>query len=392
MIAPIVAALGCVAWAYLLAARGGFWRAADRDDPPDAIRNLDAWPRVTAVIPARDEAEVIGASLASLLQQDYAHPFPVIVVDDHSSDATAAVARAAQDGTTPSRVTVLCAPALAPGWTGKLSALDHGIRRASASAAPPDYLLLTDADITHAPDTLRMLVGRARSERLLLSSLMAKLDAQSAAERALMPAFVFFFQMLYPFAWVNEPQRAIAAAAGGCMLVDCQALHAAGGLAAIRGELIDDCALARLLKPHGPIRIALTGRVRSTRAYRSFGELRRMIARTAFTQLRFSAWRLVATAAAMLVVFVAPPLFALSSADPLVRALGGIGWACMALAFVPMLRFYRRSPAWALALPAIAAAYLALTFDSAFQHLLGRGGEWKGRVRPRAAATSTGRP
>ena len=386
-----IAALGCVAWLYLLAARGGFWRAGDRDDAPAAIADLDAWPRVTAVVPARDEADVIGANLASLLRQDYPGAFSVIVVDDHSSDGTAAVARAAAGDGTASRVTVLPAPAVEPGWTGKLWALRHGIHHAEDLPASSDYLLLTDADIAHAPDTLRMLVSRARRERLLLSSLMAKLDVQSAAERALIPAFVFFFRMLYPFAWVNGPRCATAAAAGGCMLVDRDALRAAGGLAAIRGELIDDCALARLLKPHGPIRIALTDRVRSTRAYRSVGELRRMIARTAFTQLRFSVWRLLATVFALLVVFVAPPLLALSSADPLVRTLGGLGWACMTLAFVPMLRFYRRSPAWALALPAIAAAYLAFTIDSAFQHLRGRGGEWKGRVRPRAALTPASR-
>jgi hopene-associated glycosyltransferase HpnB len=388
----LIAAIGCVAWLYLLAVRGGFWRVSERDDEPAAVRALDAWPRVTAIVPARDEADVIGANLASLLLQDYPGDFSVIVVDDHSSDATAAVARASGGGATPSRVTVLRAPALEPGWTGKLSALDHGIRHAEARPAPSDYLLLTDADIAHAPDTLRMLVSRARREGLLLSSLMAKLNAQSGAERAMIPAFVFFFRMLYPFAWVNSLRRTSAAAAGGCMLVDRNALHRAGGLAAIRGELIDDCALARLLKPHGPIRIALTDRVRSMRAYRSFGELRRMIARTAFTQLRCSPGRLGATVAAMLVVFVAPPVFALTSADPLVRALGAFAWGCMTLAFVPMLAFYRRSPAWAVALPAIAAAYVALTIDSAFQHLRGRGGEWKGRVRPRAAFDPAGRP
>ena len=388
----LIAALGCAAWLYLLAARGGFWRASDRDDEPAPVRELDAWPPVTAIVPARDEADVIGANLASLLLQDYPGAFSVIVVDDHSSDATAAVACAAGAGATPSCVTVLHAPALEAGWTGKLAALDHGIRHAEGVPAPSDYLLLTDADIAYAPDTLRMLVSAARREGLLLSSLMAKLNAQSGSERAMIPAFVFFFRMLYPFAWVNSPQRKIAAAAGGCMLVDRHALHTAGGLAAIRGELIDDCALARLLKPHGPIRIALTDRVHSTRAYRSFGELRRMIARTAFTELRLSMWRLAATVAAMLVVFVSPPVFALTSADPLVRALGAIAWGCMTLAFVPMLRFYRRSPAWALALPAIAAAYIGLTIDSAFQHLRGRGGQWKGRVRPRAPLRSAARP
>ena len=391
MIAMPVAALGCIAWVYLLGARGGFWRAAERDDSTAAVRDADAWPRVTAVIPARDEAGVIGPNLASLLEQDYPGTLAVIVVDDHSSDATASVARTVAQAQSRVRVTVLRAPALEPGWTGKLSALDHGIRHAEAMPEPADYLLLADADIAHAPGTLRMLVGRAHGEGLLLTSLMAKLNVQGAAERALIPAFVFFFGMLYPFAWVNDRRRTTAAAAGGCMLVHRASLRKAGGLAAIRGELIDDCALARLVKPHGPIRIALTERVRSTRAYRTLGEIRRMVVRTAFTQLEFSTWRLAATVAALIVVFVAPPLFALWPGDRVVRALGLVAWACMCLAYLPMLRFYRLSPAWALALPAIAATYVALTLDSAFQHWRGRGGEWKGRVRPRATFTHSGR-
>jgi len=244
MIAMPVAALGCIAWVYLLGARGGFWRAAERDDSTAAVRDADAWPRVTAVIPARDEAGVIGPNLASLLEQDYPGTLAVIVVDDHSSDATASVARTVAQAQSRVRVTVLRAPALEPGWTGKLSALDHGIRHAEAMPEPADYLLLADADIAHAPGTLRMLVGRAHGEGLLLTSLMAKLNVQGAAERALIPAFVFFFGMLYPFAWVNDRRRTTAAAAGGCMLVHRASLRKAGGLAAIRGELIDDCALA----------------------------------------------------------------------------------------------------------------------------------------------------
>ena len=384
VIATLAAASGCVAWAYLLGARGGFWRARVRDDTPVAMDDLAAWPAVTAVIPARDEASVIGPNLASLLRQDYPGTFCVIVVDDHSSDATAAIAREVARSERSSRVTVLAAPALAAGWTGKSWALDHGVRHAAMSAERPDYLLLTDADIAHAPDTLRTLVTRAGRDGLLLASLMAKLNARSAAERAMIPAFVFFFQMLYPFAWVNARRRATAAAAGGCMLVHRESLDSAGGIAAIRGELIDDCALARLMKAHGPIGIALTGRVTSTRAYRSFGEIRNMIVRTAFTQLDFSGWRLLATVAAMLVVFVAPPLFALAASDAIVRGLGLVAFACMVLAYQPILRFYRLSPAWALALPLVAAAYAALALDSAWRHLRGRGGEWKGRVRARA--------
>ena len=384
MSALVVASLGAMAWLYLLAGRGGFWRAAERD-LPETQAPAEGWPRVTAVIPARNEADGIAATLESLLGQDYPGAFSVIVVDDHSSDDTAAIAHRVAGGDTPSRITVLAAPVLAPGWSGKLWALHHGIGHEQRAAHPAAYLLLTDADIRHAPDALRTLVSGACRDRLLLTSSMAKLRAQSFAERALIPAFVFFFQMLYPFAWVNRPERKTAAAAGGCMLLHRESLHAAGGLAAIRGELIDDCALARLIKPHGPIRIGLTNRVESTRAYRSFDELRRMVSRTAFTELRHSVPRLALAGAAMSVAFIAPPFFALSS-EPALRATGLFTWACMALAFQPMLRFYRLSPWWGLALPAIAATYLLLTLDSAWQHLRGRGGEWKGRIGPRAAS------
>lgn len=385
----VFATLGALAWAYLIFARGGFWRAADRDDDV-AIADIHEWPRVAAVIPARDEADVIAASLASLLRQDYCGAFSVIVVDDHSSDETARIARSVGSAEIPSRLTVLRAPALETGWTGKLAAIAHGIRHAEASDAPADYLLLTDADIVHAPDTLRMLVARARADRLVLHSLMAKLNAQSASERALIPAFVFFFEMLYPFAWVNRRDRASAAAAGGCMLVDREALQRAGGIAAVRGDLIDDCALARLLKPHGAIRLTLTERARSTRVYRSFDEIRRMVARTAFTQLRFSPWLLAATVFAMIVVFVAPPLLTLFAQDPVARGLAAFAWASMTLGFVPILRFYRVSPTWSFALPAIAGAYIALTLDSAIQHWRGHGGEWKGRVA--ASLSQSSRP
>jgi hopene-associated glycosyltransferase HpnB len=209
---------------------------------------------------------------------------------------------------------------------------------------------------------------------------MAMLRCESAAERALVPAFVFFFQMLYPFAWVNDPRRATAAAAGGCMLVDRKALTSAGGIAAIRGALIDDCALARLLKPHGPIELTLSRRPTSKRSYGAYREIRRMVVRSAYTELRHSPWRLAFVVVAMLVVFVAPPLLAIFGSG-VTRALALASWAGMTLAFVPMLAFYRRSPLWALALPAIAAAYLAMTVESAFAHWRGRGGEWKGRVQ-----------
>lgn len=384
----IVISLTCLAWAYLIIAHGGFWRAAPRDDVPDlSTTNLTDWPRVVAVIPARDEADVIGASVGSLLAQRYRGEFSVIVVDDHSSDDTRAIVEHVA-ATNEGRLTVLAAPDLPDGWSGKLWALEQGIRNAESQRRPPDYLLLTDADIVHAPDSVASLVVRAHRDGLALTSLMAKLRCVSVAERFSIPAFVFFFQMLYPFAWVNDARRGTAAAAGGCMLVELEALRAAGGLAAIRGALIDDCALARLLKAHARIRLSLTTRVRSIRAYPAFADIRRMVVRCAFTQLNCSVALLVGTIAGMLVVFVAP-LFVASFGDGVSRGLALMAWAAMAIAYQPTLRLYRLSPAWGIVLPLIAAWYAWLTIDSAFQHLIGRGGQWKGRVQARSVSTAT---
>ena len=386
MIGWLIAALACLIWVYLLAARGGFWRAAQRDDPPPrAAAPPPRWPRVTAVIPARDEATFIGEAVASLLRQDYGGALCIVIVDDHSGDATAAVAaQAARDAAATDRVQVLSAPGLPEGWTGKTWALQQGVAHAGRQSEAPEYLLFTDADIRYADDTLALLVRRALDEGLVLASLMAKLHCRSFAERALIPAFIFFFQMLYPFAWVNRREHPTAAAAGGCMLVQRQALQAAGGLEAIRAELIDDCALAGLLKRRGPIGLGLTERVVSVRVNASFADMRRMVARCAYAQLRYSPWRLAAVTAAMLVTYLAAPaLVVFGGGVP--QLLGALAWAQMAWAFQPTLRLYRASPAWGLALPAIAAIYLLFTFDSAYQHLRGRGGAWKGRVyRPGA--------
>ena len=391
MTALFIAALSCAIWVYLLAARGGFWRAAQRDDAglPTTPEKMH-WPRVVAVIPARDEAALIGVAIGSLLRQDYRGSVALVVVDDHSTDGTAeAVARAAAAAGGSARVTVLAVPSLPDGWTGKLWALHHGIGHVQTLPDRPDYLLLTDADIDYADDTLTLLVRRTVGGNLVLASLMARLRCQSFAERALIPAFVFFFQMLYPFAWVNRADRPLAAAAGGCMLVQRHALQAAGGVEAIRGELIDDCALARLLKPHGRIWLGLTERVRSLRATATFSEIRRLVARCAYAQLQFSPWRLGGVTAGMVVVYLAPPALALfGSGAP--QLLGALAWAQMALAFQPTLRLYAVSPWWGPALPAIAMTYVAFTLDSAYQYLRGRGGAWKGRVhcQPPASAAS----
>lgn len=383
----LVALLSCVIWVYLLAARGSFWRAAQRDDGRMMTGAGDVHrPSVVAVIPARNEAMVIGGTIASLLRQDYPGNLEVIVVDDHSTDGTADAARhAAAAGSASNRVTVLQAPSLPDGWTGKLWAMHRGISHAESLPEPPDYLLLTDADIHYADDTLTELVGRAVRDRLLLTSLMARLRCQSFVERAMIPAFVFFFQMLYPFTWVNRADRATAAAAGGCMLVLRRALQAAGGIEAIRGELIDDCALAGLLKNHGPIWLGLTERVRSVRAYASVADIRRMVARCAYAQLRFSPWRLAGATAAMIVAYLAPPALSLFGSGA-AQLLGALAWAQMALAFQPTLRLYGVSPWWGLALPAIAATYVVFTLDSAYQHWRGRGGEWKGRIHRRTSS------
>jgi hopene-associated glycosyltransferase HpnB len=386
MTALIIGSLACVAWMYLLAARGGFWRATERDDvaatiPPAAF----GWPRVVAVVPARDEADVVGGSIGSLLRQDYRGEFVVIVVDDHSIDDTAAVAQnAAVTAEASGRVIVLAAPSLPDGWTGKLWALHQGVTHALSLTKPPDYVLLTDADIHHTVDTLTQLVLRATRDHTVLTSLMARLRCESAGERAMIPAFIFFFQMLYPFAWVNRPERPTAAAAGGCMLVHRQSLQAAGGVAAIRGELIDDCALARLLKRHGPIWLGLTERVQSVRAYPSVAGIRRMIVRSAYAQLGFSPWWLALTALAMAVAYMAPPVLVLSGGG-MPRLLGALAWVQMAVAFQPTLQFYRVSPWWGLALPAIAGAYLLFTLESAYRHMRGSGGEWKGRIHWRTS-------
>ena len=274
----------------------------------------------------------------------------------------------------------LCFPAgrCPAGWTGKLWAMKQGVELAETGA--PAYLLLTDADIVYAPDTLSRLVARAAAGGLVLNSLMVRLRCDSPAEHALIPAFVFFFQMLYPFAWVNHPDRGTAAAAGGCMLVRDDALRAAGGIDSIRGALIDDCALARNLKKQGPIRLGLTENVDSIREYPALKDIRRMVARSAYAQLGYSPLLLAGTVAGMVLTYLVPVLLALF-ARGLPEILGLLTWAMMAIAFQPTLRLYRLSPLWGLALPLIALAYLAFTVDSALQHVRGTGGLWKGRVQ-----------
>jgi len=302
------------------------------------------------------------------------------VVDDQSRDGTAAVARAAaEEAGAADRLTVLAGRTPPAGWSGKVWAMQQGVEHVARGERPPRYLLFTDADIVYQPAVLRDLVARAEAGRLVLTSLMVKLSCASLAERLFIPAFVFFFQMLYPFAWVNRRGRRTAAAAGGCMLARFDALAAAGGIAAIRSALIDDCALGRRMKAVGPIWLGLTDRVRSLRAYPRLDDVRRMVARSAYDQLGYSPLALAGTTAGLALTYLAPPLLALAASGA-ARIVAATAFALMVAAFQPTLRFYRLSPLWGLALPAVALAYMAFTLDSAYQHGRGRGGLWKGRV------------
>jgi hopene-associated glycosyltransferase HpnB len=366
-------AVAFVAWVYLAAARGRFWNV--RETPalkgsPDAS--------VAVVIPARNEAAHIGAAVRSLDEQHYAGPVSIFVVDDNREDGTAEAARA-----TSSNVTVLTGEPLPAGWTGKMWAVHQGVRRANSNA--PDYLLLTDADIVHGPDTIRGLVVRAEQQSLDLVSYMVLLRSQTLAERLLIPAFVFFFLKLYPPAWIADPKRQTAGAAGACILVRRTALERAGGIAEIRGELIDDCALAhRVKKTGGRIWMGLTRSARSTREYASLGEIWRMISRTAYTQLDYSPMLLAGTVTGMLVIYAAP-IAVLISGNRAAAALGAAAWVVISALYVPMLRFYRLRAVYTPLLPLVALFYTAATIDSAFRYYAGRGGHWKGRVHTTAA-------
>jgi len=373
MLCALAAAAGVAAWLYLLLARGRFW-FMPLSPPPAPAGPLDA--RVVAVIPARNEAPVVGSAIASLAAQQYPGEFTIVLVDDHSSDETAAAARAAAP---PERLSVVTADPLPPGWTGKLWAVSEGIRR--CGPLRPDYFLLTDADIVHAPDNLAGLVARAETEGYDLVSYMVQLECRTPAERLLIPAFVFFFFLLYPPAWIRDRRRATAGAAGGCMLIRRQTLERVGSIAAIRDALIDDCSLAAAVKhAGGSVWLGLSTATRSIRPYATFGDVGRMISRSAFTQLRYSVWLLAATVAGLALTYLAPPVLALACAWP-ARALGIAAWLLMSMAYVPVLRIYRRRWFEAPLLPLAALFYVAATVHSAVAWWRGKGGQWKGRTQ-----------
>jgi hopene-associated glycosyltransferase HpnB len=364
-------------WLYLLLGHRFFWLLRERDTSPVSVP--EHWPSVVAIVPARNEEDVIEENLTSLLVQDYPGELRVILVDDQSEDRTSEIAHAIGD----SRLTILKGDQRSTGWTGKLWAMSQGV----AEAGTPEFFWFTDADIAHSPDNLRQLVARAQAGKKTLVSLMARLHCRSTAEHFLIPAFVFFFDMLFPFGGVNDAKSEVAAAAGGCMLARREVLNAAGGMASIRTALIDDCALAKILKGHGPIWIGLTDRVHSIRAYPAIGDIRRMVSRTAYAQLRYSPLLLAGTVLGLAVTYLAPVALTLF-AGGVAQFLGLFTWLLMAFAFRPTLRFYGLSSLWGLALPVIAAIYVAFTLDSAYQHARGRGGMWKGRAQANVSDAS----
>ena len=377
MLLIIAAAVPVVIWLYLLFARGGFWRVSP------ALADIPVTPvqkRIVAVIPARNEAAHIGGAIRSLLDQDFPAPLHVVVVDDQSADGTAEAARAEAERTGgTARVTVIPGKPLIPGWTGKLWAVSQAIE--AAAALDPDYLLLTDADILHSRTSVAELVRVAESLGCDLASYMVKLRCETAAEKFLMPAFVFFFLMLYPPRWIAARRKKTAGAAGGCILIRPEALKRIGGLSAIRNEVIDDCALGRAVKRSGGrIWMGLTPHTESMRGYGTAAEIGRMISRTAFNQLHHSAVMLVLTLLALSVTFLLP-VGLLFSRSLIPAALGIIAWFLMAAAYRPMVRFYQLSPWRSFGLPLVALFYAAATLHSALQYWRGKGGEWKGRIQ-----------
>jgi len=392
VILAVACVLAAIAWLYLLVAHGGYWRTGCRlpVGDRDAGGVAGGWPSVVAVVPARDEAAILPLTLPSLLGQRYLGEFSVVLVDDGSSDGTARVAESL--GQTAGAVLKVIAGRPVPeGWAGKVWAMAQGV----AAAGECDYLLFTDADIAFGSGAVEELARAAVTDDRALLSQMALLRADTGWEKWIVPAFVYFFAQLYPFRRVGQPRARTAAAAGGCMLVRREVLTAAGGLERIRGARIDDIALARLLKrPPVAARcwVGFSTDVRSRRPYPRLAPLWGMVARSAYTQLRYSPALLACVVAGLAWLYLLPPVAAIGGLAALAAGAGTVaawcaaagfaGWAVQAVTFVPMLRLYRLSWLRAPALPLVALLYAGMTVDSARRHYAGRGGEWKGRTIP----------
>lgn len=374
-----------------------FWLTDVRLPAPGEAPDVEwPWPPVAVLVPARNEAATIPDTLPTLLSQDYPGPFAVYLVDDGSDDGTGDVARAlgasATDG---DRLAVVAGRPLPDGWMGKVWALQTGVEAAAVSG-PPDFYLLSDADISHPPDSVTRVVTQALATSADLVSLMARLRVESLSDRLLLPAFVYFFAKLYPFKWSNDPDSRVAAAAGGCVLLRREALERAGSFTAISGAVIDDCALAAIVKRSGgKTWLGLTREVRSVRRYGTIAPVWDMVARTAYTQLRHSPVALAGTVAGLALLYMAPPmslggavtLAAVGGTPETAIALvisGGAAWGLMAATFVPMLRFYGTTTLLAPALPVAGALYTLFTVASVLRHVRGRTGLWRGRPLPLA--------
>lgn len=368
----------CLIWFWLLLCHQNFWRADQRLQ--NTIQTLPDWPNVVVVVPARNEADVIALTLQSLADQDYPGEFQILLIDDHSDDGTADAARRLAAS---AKLTVLSAPDLPKGWTGKLAAMAHGVEQARTHVPDHQFILFTDADIEHPRHALRRLVLKAVADHRDLVSLMVRLHCTRFWERLLVPAFVFFFQKLYPFPAVNNDQSGTAAAAGGVMLLRRDALERSGGLEAIHGQLIDDCSLAALIKKNnGRLWLGLADETRSVRPYESLGEIWNMVARTAYTQLHHSPVKLVGAVFAMCIVYLAGPamlIFYGIHSVAMASSLGLLAWLLMSCAYLPTIIYYRQPAILAICLPLIGALFTLMTIDSAWRHWRRRGGQWKGR-------------
>jgi hopene-associated glycosyltransferase HpnB len=373
-----IASLSLLIWVYLCLFHGRFWHCDQRLNLKPV--NQSNIPSVVAVIPARDEVETISTTVHSLLNQDYPGDFSIIVVDDDSTDGTAVAAlSAAVSDVERSRIQVVDGEELKDGWVGKMWAVSQGVE----VAGNPDYLLLTDADIEHVPSSLSSLVAKAETETLGLVSLMVKLRCHSVWEKLLIPAFIYFFQKLYSFPKVNNPDDRIAAAAGGCMLIHNETLVLAGGIEKIKDDIIDDCALARLIKPHRPIWLGLSDKTQSLRAYESLNPIWRIVTRTAYVQLNHKLLLLLGTVIGMGVLYLTPPMalvFGFYFENTSLLALGFVTLVIMAWTFLPTLSLYGLNSFWAPILPLAGLFYLLMTLDSARVYYAGRGGAWKGRT------------
>lgn len=366
----------CAIWLYLLTLRGGFWRAKIDGVPAPP----STWPAVTAIVPARNEAPVIAYAIQSILQQDYPGKLNVILVDDHSSDATRTEAwQAAQAIRQSDRLTIMSAPPLPSDWSGKVWAMQQGFLAAQREPHDTPLLWFTDADIDHDKYALSTLVCHAEAKQLTMASCMVKLQNNTTPEKLMIPAFIYFFQILYPFAWINRPKHPQAGAAGGAMLVRRAALESLGGLTCIQHALIDDCALGKALKQKGPIWLGLTQDSTSIRGYAKLNEIWMMIARTAYTQLHYSPAWLIVCVSGMAITFGLPIGLTLCGPFP-ATFIAGMAWAMMTLSYLPILRLYQQNYLWAILLPITTILYLGATLDSARRYYAGSGGQWKGRA------------